>query len=405
MYTCSFFVYICGNKTGKMGAKFQLKKTSKGGVIYVAVTLNHKRERFATGIAIDPRHWSNGEPKKGQTLIRERLNTIRKDVDLYLLTDEVTPLGLKRVIDKSLGKVGELNFNGLIDLYLEFKKTDVTARTLEKLTPQIKDFKAFKKGKELKDLTPQFYQSYTSSLVKKGLQPASVNTYIKNIKAFLNWLIENKYASIDIKSGFKSVEESDKDIIALTESELHQLQHPTAKDGTPIELTDKQERTRDLFVFGCLTGLRFADLQAVTSDLITDEVLTIKQGKTGNIVQIPLLQDAQQILDKYNGQLPQISNQKANKNLKELFTVLGLTRKVYTLKGVEPLNKAVTFHVSRKSFITIALTRGMHAKIVQSISGHRKDEVFNQYIAFSTPALKQEMQKMKRGQLIQMKVV
>ena len=240
---------------------------------------------------------------------------------------------------------------------------------------------------EIIDVNRKLAEKFTAYLLKQKFQPSTINKHLKNIKTYLNWCYLNDYSAINLSKYFISIEAPNKEIVALTIDELATIESST--------LTGRHERVIDLFLMSCYTGLRFSDVITIRREMIIDGHIIIKQQKTKGIISIPVLSKAKQILEKYNYQLPTISNEKANVYVKEAFVELKLNRIVFDSKENEyvPLSKAIVFHISRKSFITIALSKGVPSKIVQAISGHKVDRIFNQYIAFSNNTLASEMQK------------
>lgn len=121
-------------------------------------------------------------------------------------------------------------------------------------------------------------------------------------------------------------------------------------------ITDKKitikriEVVRDIFLFGSYTGLSYIDIKNLTVNNIQrqhDEsywIITTRQ-KTGNRVELPLLDIPLKIITKYEKErddlklLPVMSNQKLNSYLKEIADICGI-------------NKRLTFHVARHSFST-----------------------------------------------------
>jgi site-specific recombinase XerD len=372
-----------------MKARFYLRNDK----VTVYVTIDGVKHRFSTGITCEQKNWVKGYPKRNQTLVIEQIQRIEKPLNEYLATSSiVSPQLIKELINEVMnGKQEDKEtIRGLVSLYLSERKDEVSKITYEKIDLHLTNFQVFAGKLIVNDLTPTFFDKYKKHLKKKSLHVNTKNSYIKNVQTFVNWLFKKGY--MNRKITLERFEGQQKDIIAITENEL---QIVTSSN----KLSPKHQRVVDLFLFGCYTGLRFSDLQVVNKDLINNEVITIRQQKTGQIVQIPLIYEAQRLLEKYNYQLPQISNQKANEYIKEAFAILKLKRKVYVGNDLKALDEVVSFHVARKSFITIALSKGIHAKIVQAISGHKKDEVFNRYIAFSSATLQSEMQKMSATHL------
>ena len=125
-------------------------------------------------------------------------------------------------------------------------------------------------------------------------------------------------------------------------------------------------------IFSCYTGLAYIDVMRLTPDNIRigmdgEKWLFTQRQKTLNPVRVPILDKAQEIIDKYknhprskvNGTLfPNISNQKLNSYLKEIADLCGIT-------------KNLTFHLARHTFATtVTLTNGVPIESVSKMLGH-----------------------------------
>ena len=141
----------------------------------------------------------------------------------------------------------------------------------------------------------------------------------------------------------------------LSESELIQLRNLD-------DLSEKEGRVRDLFVFCAYTGLSYADSQIFDFRTMTEKLKDFtyidgKRVKTGNTYFTPILPPAMEILEKYNYELPHISNQKANDFL-------------HLIESRLKLNKPLTMHVARHSFATLALSYDIPIENVARMLGH-----------------------------------
>jgi len=136
--------------------------------------------------------------------------------------------------------------------------------------------------------------------------------------------------------------------------------------------TDSLERVRDLFVFQTYTCLRYSDLEKFDTENITmiEGIPTYKflQRKTKKPTVIPLLQPALDILDKYKGHLPIISNVKYNEYLKVVAQAVHLDYRLST-------------HWARHTGATILLNEGVDMKIVSRICGHSSTRITEQIYA------------------------
>jgi len=178
-------------------------------------------------------------------------------------------------------------------------------------------------------------------------------------------------------------------ILLNVEEEVIALLEPELKNLIDADLGGWMESTRDLFVFLATTGMRFSDSQLFNPNWVTPEqILEFSQLKTGGKAFPPLYEVSRCVLLKYDGIPPQISNQKFNDHLKELFEELKLNRpvtirvirnkKVY--ETVSPLSAVISSHTARRTFITMCLNKGMPLQDVMKMSGHSDYKSMKPYI-------------------------
>lgn len=153
--------------------------------------------------------------------------------------------------------------------------------------------------------------------------------------------------------------------------------------------SDRLDRVRDIFVFCCFTGLAYIDVKNLKQNNIRtsfDEGLWVigKREKTGVTYKVPLLDIPKQIIDKYadtlpyNKLLPVLSNQKMNEYLKEIGTVCGI-------------EKDLTFHLSRHTFATLTLTKGVSIESVSKMLGHTNIKTTQIYARVTDVKLSNDM--------------
>jgi integrase len=115
--------------------------------------------------------------------------------------------------------------------------------------------------------------------------------------------------------------------------------------NTDLSQYPELEIQRDIFVFQCLIGCRIADLYRLTKQNVINGAIEYIARKTKDgrpvTVRVPLNAISKEILSKYadyegGALLPFTYEQKYNEDIKEIFTLAGLTRPVVTL---DPLTR------------------------------------------------------------------
>ena len=118
------------------------------------------------------------------------------------------------------------------------------------------------------------------------------------------------------------------------------------------------------------------------------QVIDLKQQKTGNHVVIPVRPELQAILEKYDNRLPRTYEQKVNHLIKEIAREAGITEKVevsYIENGekksrlVEKCDLVKT-HTARRSGATNMYLAGIPTIAIMKITGHKTEKEFMKYI-------------------------
>jgi len=223
----------------------------------------------------------------------------------------------------------------------------------------------------LSELNYKFIQDFEIFLRKHQpadhQKPLTNNGIMKHLERFrkmvnlafrLDWIHRDPFEKFQLK--FNRVEKE-----FLTTHEL------AALESKEIRLP-RLSMVRDIFVFCCYTGLAFVDVTNLKPANICkgeDGGLWIKtyRQKTTIPVNVPILKQAQRIMDKYqnnirataNGTIfPVLSNQKMNSYLKELAEICDIT-------------KVLTFHIARHTFATtVTLLNGVPMETVSKLLGH-----------------------------------
>ena len=212
----------------------------------------------------------------------------------------------------------------------------------------------------MNELTEDFIRDYCLYLRNEvGLSQSSVWIYsipLKHIvtSAHYNGKIpRNPFAQYHVDPDHKERE-------FLTENEI--------KAMSSIELDNPNfALARDLFIFGCWTGISFIDIKNLTTDNIVDMNgsfwIKSKRKKTGVPFQIKLMDVAMQIIKRYEPF-------RTGNRLFDVGSYNMVNRRIKTVAKKCGIEKTVSFHLSRHSFAVLALNYGMPIESVSKILGH-----------------------------------
>ena len=148
------------------------------------------------------------------------------------------------------------------------------------------------------------------------------------------------------------------------------------------------ERVRDVFILGCLTGMRYSDYKRIKRENIVNDVIRMREVKDkSKTLEIPLSSWAKEILEKYNYTLPVISEQKFMEYIKETARLVGFTEQVIVSSRIgNTINEEskrrcdlISTHTARRKFINIMKNKGVPDKVIMKITGHRSLFSFHRY--------------------------
>lgn len=404
-----------------MRSTFNLKDKNKKGetLIFLKAYFKDEGKKFvySTGETINPNEWDfknrlpnnlTGRTEKAnrQRTIKAQLdrysNFFRSITDLYINTNqEITIDAIRSEFDLEFKKVSKAK-NKFYEAFDEFmsckiKNKDWTASTIKRynnIRAILKDFEQNKKYKlTFSTITGKFYTEFTDFCMNE--RGHINNTFSRNVglfKTFMFWSLEKGYTYKTDFINFKKKPRVVTNQIALTNEDIKSLVN--------FEFENKRlGKVRDVFVFSCVTGLRFGELKFISKSNISNDSLLLKEEKGAGkrAREIPLNQIALFILKKYDFKLPLIANQKHNDYIKEVFKKAGYTNAVEktstrgkeVIREVMPFYERISSHTARRTFITMMKRKGKSDKLIAEITGHSDMKTLNQYYQVSKDEIKE----------------
>jgi integrase/recombinase XerD len=153
------------------------------------------------------------------------------------------------------------------------------------------------------------------------------------------------------------------------------------------------ENVRNMFVLGCLTGLRYSDVVNLKWGHIKEHPCRIemKITKTEKALTIPLGALAKSIIDNYSKMciktpetfvMPQIANPVVNRDIKVIMKMAGI-------------NKDISFHCSRHTFASTHIQAKTNIVNLRDLLGHQKLDQTQIYAKSLTSDLFESMTKLE----------
>ena len=385
---------------------FWLKsRTDKNGKSPITMTIgaNGERAEFQTGKKIEPENWDNGKQQaKGKTTEAKLLNTYLSQLrnKVYLKEIELMQRGFlitaRLLRDAVVDKVDALNEKTLFQVFSEHNEEQgkMIGKGISKSTHWLSEYtyrlltehveqKYKRSDLYLRELNIGFIQAFHTFLrTDRGMAQNSSTKHLKLLKKIINVAVANSYMTFNPFMTYK-VEREPVEIDFLDEEELRRI----INFDTPLP---RLERAKDMFLFGCFTGLSYIDIKTLAPEHFEKDGagriwIKKRRVKTGVLSRIPLLPIAKMILDKYRGGeklLPIQDPADVNKYLKDIAILCNI-------------NKRITFHTSRHTFAsTVTLANNISLEVVSKMLGHTNTRMTTHYAKLVDKCIGEQMDRL-----------
>ena len=393
--TFGLLFYIRRDKTNKKGE----------APVFMRLTINGERADASIKRFIEPHAWNSA---KGKANEKSRGG---KDLNLYLDAISANILRIQRdleldkkevsaqiILNRYLGKE-QSDRHTLMEVFRAHNEkcralsgislapgTVIRYETTLRLTEEFLQKSYQKEDCYLDEVTNQFIEDFEFFL--KTVRRCCHNTtskYLMNFKKIVRialakgWMKKDPFAHIRFH-------------LDPVEREFLEKQELKAMLNKEITIT-RLAQVRDIFCFCCLTGLAFTDVQQLKAEHLVADIhgkIWIRKArqKTKNMCNIPLLDEAQKIIDRYRDHpycqthgvlLPVCSNQKMNSYLKELADICGIRKNLST-------------HCARHTFATLTLASGATIDNVAKMLGHANVNMTRRYAKVLDSSIMRDME-------------
>lgn len=367
--------------------KDKLNKKNEGP-IHFRIIKDRKVSYISSGISIPEENWDYAKNKiKSRHMNSTRLNSFlsNKFAELQDQVFEHTTISKaitnKQLKEKIYGKKPSDFFsfaNGVVEEYSKIGAIGTYDRN-KSIVHKLKEF-AQEKELSFHDIDYDFILKYEKYLI--NFHKNSINTINNNFKflrkifndAYRQGLIEHQVNPF-LKYKLKTAKT---ERTYLTEEELLQIENYPATQGTRMELH------RDMFVFAAYAGgLRVSDMLQIQWKHFDGTNINFTIMKTGNQLSIKVPNKGLELIEKYKPQkankeafiFPMLSNQLNLKDPRELDNAISsatayINKNLKIIAGKIGLEKPISFHISRHTWATRALRKGISIDKVSKLMGH-----------------------------------
>ena len=227
------------------------------------------------------------------------------------------------------------------------------------------------------EVTADTVSDFRAWLEGEGYMPSTRAYLLQRLKAVMRWALDEGRLKSNPFAGMRITKAKPKKEW-LTDEEIECLRK---KDFGCKRIN----RVRDVFLFQASCGLSYADLKELRlSDIKTEgktHYVAKNRVKTGIPYVAVILPLGIEILEKYKGCLPVLSNQKYNAYLKEVADLCHIEKNLHT-------------HLARKTYATHLLNSGVRLSVVSKTMGHSNSLITEQvYAHISTDSVIEDVKK------------
>lgn len=339
------------------------------------ITHERKQKFMSTGIRIFPKEWKGGrvvgrlDASELNATLDELLLKVRRIINDMMENDNLNiNIIPSMLVNKTSSTNKKTSFIAFCRERAEVRKYGKTKDSQERYNRFMRFFERWGGIRTFTDITDAAIIEMDKVLAEKKLIDSSKwNNYHRFLNSFIMDAVDeglirrNPYKHIRINR--------DKESRSL-------WKHLTAEEFDMVRTaklpTACLEQVRDVFVFQVYTCMSYVDLAAFDFSLVKtnnkDLVYSGTRGKTGQEYSFMLMRPAREILDRYSGKLPIISNVKYNAYLKALAQHAGL-------------DKPLTSHWARHTGATLLLNSGVDMEVVAKVLGHSSTKITREVYA------------------------
>ena len=363
--------------------------------LMICICKNSKRKYISLGVSVAPQYWDfqKNKPKRNcpnKILIEKLMAQKSRELSELVLELEADnrQYTAATLVEKAVRPKVKVTVGSLMQEHIkELRDADRTgyALSMEQVYNSLVKFSGHL-DIPFSDIDIQWLKKYEQWLRSNGLAENTIGIRFRTLRRIYNIALERKL-----------VKPEDYPFKSFGVSRLHQNTPKRAvnKDCIRKILNYPTEDKRyycslaiDLFKFSYfMGGINFADMAYLTGRNIMDGRLVYSRRKTKKIINLPLQQDALDVLNKYRSEsdylfpifLPyhKTEQQRRNRLHKVITKVNDALKDIGKELGI-PID--LTTYVARHSYATVLKRSGVSTAIISESLGHSSEKVTQIYL-------------------------
>ncbi len=390
----------------------EMKDQQGATPIYLVFQDKGKKFKHYTGYKILPEHWDGSYQKAteiapdglviNQNIFEQKEKLIELAKAAAANRNGIDIAAIKKSFTGSAQREKKNDFYTHFEQFIVAAKTEKKTTTITIYQALLRDLRQFDHLKQykldFKKINDVFYTEFTLFLEQHlNNTNNTISKKIKTLKAFLHYAAERKLIESQSFTKF-STKTTSALKVSLTEEELTRI------FNLNLSLNPELAKARDLFLFGCFTGMKYSEICKLKhSDVIDYRIKLINQYSNKDMT-IPMNNYAKMILRRYETNdkilcFPAIANVYANKFVKELGKLALITKdiEIPIYKGKTVIIKKrqkyelITTDTARFTYAALSLQGGMRPELLIQILGQKNINSLLQYTFENNPMKDIEM--------------
>lgn len=375
--------------------KIKFRKSTienKEGVLYFQLIHNRKAKLITTRFRLYSNEWnirlstiimdhSNNERFIYLQNMKESIKSeVQHIYDLIAMLEKRSDYTVQELAEYYISH----SFNGYLFPFVKHlinkMKSENQSKTASIYETAKRSFSRFRYGEDIRldKIDSMLMQQYEKYLKNKGLCINSISCYMRALRAIYNQAVEKglTISKNPFKDVYTRIDKTSKR--AIHEDEFMKLNKLDLSEHSTLQLA------RDLFFFSFYTrGMSFIDMANLKQSNLKNGYIIYTRSKTKQVLTIKMEKCIEDILEKYkqstiDSYILPIYNKQNQDHSSHLRTY---NKRLKRISEMLNMAKPLSSYVSRHSWATIALRKGISVQIISEGMGHENEKTTRIYLA------------------------